>query len=310
MNTATPTQEIPVDKTTAVADLTDLLAKFTSHIGKRLPTDVTQKLGELREKEVNFLAKEVYESMRANQEAADKLDRPSCQDTGVIQYFLTAGASFPLLGELEEILQGATAGATKYGPLRHNAVETFEEKNTGTNTGSKIPWLDWEIVPNDDSVIIDVYMAGGGCTLPGKATVLMPGQGYEGVAEFVFDVITSRGVNACPPLLVGVGVSTSAETAARLSKKAILRPVTARNANEKAALMEELLTDGLNELGLGPQGLTGNNSVMGVNIESSARHPSTIGVAVSTGCWAHRRGRIKINADLTWEVISHQGFKL
>ena len=294
----------------AVADLTNVMSKFTAYIGKRLPTDVTQKLGDLREKEVNFLAKEVYESMRQNQEAADKLDRPSCQDTGVIQYFLTAGANFPLLGELEEILQEATAGATREDPLRHNAVETFVEKNTGTNTGSKIPWLDWDIVPGDDSVTIDVYMAGGGCTLPGKATVLMPGQGYEGVAEFVFDVITSRGVNACPPLLVGVGVSTSAETAARLSKKAILRPVDSRHPNDNAALMEQLLTDGLNELGLGPQGLTGNNSVMGVNIESSARHPSTIGVAVSTGCWAHRRGRIRINADMSYEVISHQGFKL
>ena len=294
----------------AVADLTNVMSKFTAYIGKRLPTDVTQKLGDLREKEVNFLAKEVYESMRQNQEAADKLDRPSCQDTGVIQYFLTAGANFPLLGELEEILQEATAGATREGPLRHNAVETFVEKNTGTNTGSKIPWLDWDIVPGDDSVTIDVYMAGGGCTLPGKATVLMPGQGYEGVAEFVFDVITSRGVNACPPLLVGVGVSTSAETAARLSKKAILRPVDSRHPNDNAALMEQLLTDGLNELGLGPQGLTGNNSVMGVNIESSARHPSTIGVAESTGCWAHRRGRIRINADMSYEVISHQGFKL
>ncbi len=299
-----------MDKDQAVADLTQVMSKFTAYIGKRLPTDVTQKLGDLREREVNFLAKEVYESMRANQEAADKLDRPSCQDTGVIQYFLTAGAKFPLLGELEGILMNATLGATKEGPLRHNAVETFVEKNTGTNTGSKIPWLDWEIVPDDDSVIIDVYMAGGGCTLPGKATVLMPGQGYEGVAELVFDVVTSRGVNACPPLLVGVGVSTSAETAARLSKKAILRPVDSRHPNENAALMEELLAEGLNELGLGPQGLTGNNSVMGVNIESSARHPSTIGVAVSTGCWAHRRGRIKINADLTHEVISHQGFQL
>jgi L(+)-tartrate dehydratase alpha subunit len=298
-----------IDRDAAIANLTELMAKFTAYIGKRLPTDVTQKLGELRDKEVNFLAKEVYESMRQNQEAADKLDRPSCQDTGVIQYFLQAGAKFPLLGELEAILLGATQGATRLGPLRHNAVETFEEKNTGTNTGSKIPWLDWEILPNEDHVFIDVYMAGGGCTLPGKATVLMPGQGYEGVAEFVFDVVTSRGVNACPPLLVGVGVSTSAETAARLSKKAILRPVTSRNPNDKAALMEELLADGLNELGLGPQGLTGNASVMGVNIESSARHPSTIGVAVSTGCWAHRRGRIKINADLSWEVTSHEGFK-
>ena len=300
---------VMLEKDAAVAQLTDLMAKFTAYIGKRLPTDVTQKLGELREKEVNFLAREVYESMRQNQDFADKLDRPSCQDTGVIQYFLTAGARFPLLGELEAILRGATEGATRDGPLRHNAVETFEEKNTGTNTGSNIPWLDWEIVPNDDSVTIDVYMAGGGCTLPGKATVLMPGQGYEGVADFVFDVITSRGVNACPPLLVGVGVSTSAETAARLSKKAIMRPVTSRNPNDKAALMEDLLADGLNELGLGPQGLTGNASVMGVNIESSARHPSTIGVAVSTGCWAHRRGKIRINPDLTYEVISHQGFK-
>jgi len=287
-----------MDKQAQVQDLTNVLSKFTAYIGKRLPTDVTNKLGELRSKEVNFLAKEVYESMRQNQEAADKLDRPSCQDTGVIQYFLTAGAKFPLLGELEEILSNATLGATKEGPLRHNAVETFDEKNTGTNTGSKIPWLDWEIVPERDDCVIDVYMAGGGCTLPGAAKVLMPGQGYEGVAEFVFDVITSRGVNACPPLLVGVGVSTSAETAARLSKKAILRPVTSKSANENAALMEELLADGLNELGLGPQGLTGNNSVMGVNIEHSARHPSTIGVAVSTGCWAHRRGKIRINSDL------------
>jgi len=299
-----------MDKQAQVQDLTNVLSKFTAYIGKRLPTDVTNKLGELRSKEVNFLAKEVYESMRQNQEAADKLDRPSCQDTGVIQYFLTAGAKFPLLGELEEILSNATLGATKEGPLRHNAVETFDEKNTGTNTGSKIPWLDWEIVPERDDCVIDVYMAGGGCTLPGAAKVLMPGQGYEGVAEFVFDVITSRGVNACPPLLVGVGVSTSAETAARLSKKAILRPVTSKSANENAALMEELLADGLNELGLGPQGLTGNNSVMGVNIEHSARHPSTIGVAVSTGCWAHRRGKIRINSDLTYEVISHEGFKL
>lgn len=100
-------------------------------------------------------------------------------------------------------------------------------------------------------------------------------------------------MNACPPLLVGVGVSTSVETATRLSKRAILRPVNSRNGNPNTAKMEELLEEDLNEVGIGPQGLTGNNSVMGVNIESSARHPSTIGVAVSTDCWAHRRGRVR-----------------
>ena len=296
-----------MNKDQSVQDMTDTMAKFTSYIGKRLPNDVKDKLAELRTFETNPLAKAVYTSMAENQEAADKLDRPSCQDTGVIQYFIKAGARFPLLGELEEILRHATEGATRMGPLRHNAVETFDEKNTGTNTGTNIPWLDWEIVPDDDGATIDVYMAGGGCTLPGKATVLMPGQGYEGVTDFVFDVITSRGINACPPLLVGVGVSTSAETAARLSKRAILREVGSSNANENAAKMEKLLEEGLNEVGIGPQGLTGANSVMGVNIESSARHPSTIGVAVSTGCWAHRRGKIRFNADLSYEIISHKG---
>ncbi len=294
----------------SVEFMSDIMTRFTSYIGKRLPKDVKDKQADLRKKETNSLAIEIYDTMAENQEAADRLDRPSCQDTGVIQYFVSAGAKFPLLGELESILRTATVEATKKGPLRHNAVETFDEKNTGTNTGSKIPWMDWDIVPDDDSCTIEVYMAGGGCTLPGSAKVLMPGQGYEGVADFVFDVITSRGVNACPPLLVGVGVSTSVETAARLSKKAILRPVDTRNPNDNAALMEELLTDGLNELGIGPQGLTGNNSVMGVNIESSARHPSTIGVAVSTGCWAHRRGTIKFNADLSYDILSHEGVQL
>lgn len=267
-------------------------------------------MAELQAAETNSLAKEVYASMSSNQEAADRLDRPSCQDTGVIQYFISAGARFPLLGELEDILREATLEATRKGPLRHNAVETFDEKNTGTNTGSRVPWLDWEIIPDSDSAIIDVYMAGGGCTLPGSAKVLMPGQGYEGVTEFVFDVITSRGVNACPPLLVGVGVSTSVETAARLSKRAILRPIDSKHPNANAAKMEELLEEGLNEIGIGPQGLSGKASVMGVNIESSARHPSTIGVAVSTGCWAHRRGKIRINADLSYDVLSHEGVAL
>ncbi|WP_298285468.1 L(+)-tartrate dehydratase subunit alpha [Acidocella sp.] len=294
----------------SVALMTDVMSKFTAYIGKRLPTDVKAKLAELRARETNDMANVIYDSMAENQEAADRLNRPSCQDTGVIQYFVTAGAKFPLLGELEEILRAATLGATRLGPLRHNAVEAFDEKNTSTNTGSRIPWLDWEIVPDDDGVTIEVYMAGGGCTLPGASTVLMPGQGYEGVVDFVFDVITSRGVNACPPLLVGVGVSTAAETAARLSKKAILRPIGSHHANPRAAKMETLLEEGLNELGIGPQGLTGSSSVMGVNIESSARHPSTIGVAVSTGCWAHRRGRIRFEADLSYEILSHDGVVL
>ena len=159
-----------MEKETAVQSLTETMAKFTAYIGKHLPTDVEQKLAELRARETKPLAKAIYLSMAENQDAAARLNRPSCQDTGVIQYFITAGAKFPLLGELADILAEATRQATREAPLRHNAVETFVEKNTGTNTGTRIPWLDWEIEPDDDGVTIDAYMAGGGCTLPGSAT--------------------------------------------------------------------------------------------------------------------------------------------
>lgn len=291
----------------ASRSLTDLMARFTGYVGKHLPQDVLDKLAELRAREEAPLSKVVYDSMFDNLEAADRLDRPCCQDTGVIQYFVRAGANFPLLGQLSEVLSDALRTATQDAPLRHNAVETFDERNTGDNTGSRVPWIEWEIVPDDDTVTIEVYMAGGGCSLPGAAKVLMPSAGYEGVVQFVFDVITSYGVNACPPLLVGVGVSTSVETAGMLSKRAILRPIGTHHPNPRAAEMERLLEEGLNEVGIGPQGLSGKSSVLGVHVESSARHPSTIGVGVSVGCWAHRRGTIRINADLSYEIVSHKG---
>ena len=138
----------------------------------------------------------------------------------------------------------------------------------------------------------------------------MPGEGYEGVTKFVLDRMTSYGLNACPPLLVGVGVATSVETAALLSKKALMRPIGSHNENERAAKMEKLLEDGINAIGLGPQGMGGNYSVMGVHIENTARHPSAIGVAVNVGCWSHRRGHIIFDKDLNYTITSHTGCEL
>lgn len=135
----------------------------------------------------------------------------------------------------------------------------------------------------------------------------MPGEGYEGVVKFVMDVMTTYGLNACPPLLVGVGVATSVETAALLSKKALMRPLKSRSENERAALLEDLLEEGINELGLGPQGMGGKYSVLGVHIEHTARHPSTIGVAVNVGCWSHRRGHVIFDRNLNYRVTTHSG---
>lgn len=285
----------------------DIMAKFTAYTGKHLPDDVLARLKELRAKEDTALAKIIYDAMFEDLKMADALDRPCCQDTGVIQYFVQLGTRFPLIDDIENGLREAVKRATIIGPLRHNAVEVFDEKNTGNNVGKRIPWIDWEIVPNRDDVRIYVYMAGGGCSLPGTAKVLMPLEGYEGVVKFVFDQITSYGINACPPLLVGIGIAGSVEVAAKLSKKALLRPLGTHNSNPRGADLESRIERGLNAIKIGPGGLSGENSVMGVHIEEAARHPATIAVGLSTGCWAHRRALIKINADLEYETISHKG---
>ena len=290
--------------------LTDMVADFVGHIGKKLPDDVVAKLEELGSKEDAALPKVLYETMTKNQGLAVELDRPSCQDTGVLQFWVKCGTNFPLIGELEALLKEAVVKATFQAPLRHNSVETFDEYNTGKNVGKGTPTVFWDIVPDSDQCEIYSYMAGGGCTLPGKAMVLMPGEGYEGVTKFVLDVMTSYGLNACPPLLVGVGVATSIETAALLSKKALMRPLGSHNENERAASMEKLLEDGINAIGLGPQGMGGKYSVMGVHIENTARHPSTIGVAVNVGCWSHRRGHIIFDKDLNYTITTHSGVTL
>lgn len=295
-----------MDKAQSVRNMTDTMGKFVALVGKKLPDDVEEKLADLRSKETSQLATTIYDTMFLNQKLAMDLDRPCCQDTGVLQFWVRCGAGFPLMGELEKILTDAVVEATIFAPLRHNSVETFDEYNTGKNVGKGTPTVFWEIVPDSDGVEIDVYMAGGGCTLPGKAMVLMPGAGYEGVTQFVLDVMTSYGLNACPPLLVGVGVATSVETAALLAKKALMRPVGSHNPNERAASLEKLLEDGINKIGLGPQGMSGNYSVMGVNIENAARHPSTIGVAVNVGCWSHRRGHINFDRELNYSITTHK----
>ena len=297
-------------KENGVKVLTDMVADFVAHIGKKLPDDVVTKLEELGSQESAALPKVLYETMTKNQGLAVELNRPSCQDTGVLQFWLKCGTNFPYINELEALLKEAVVQATFAAPLRHNSVETFDEYNTKKNVGKGTPTVWWDIVPNSDKCEIYAYMAGGGCTLPGKAMVLMPGAGYEGVTDFVLDQMTTYGLNACPPLLVGVGVGTSVETAALNSKKALMRPIGSHNDNANAAKMERLLEDGINAIGLGPQGMGGKYSVLGVHVENTARHPSAIGVAVNVGCWSHRRGHIIFDKDLNYTITTHSGVTL
>jgi len=124
---------------TQVQKLTDIIAQFVGFTAKKLPDDVIAKLEELSKKEDSPMAKVIYETMFRNQELAVKLDRPSCQDTGVLQFWVKCGTQFPYIDDLEALLKEAVVQATFSTPLRHNSVETFDEYNTGRNVGKGTP---------------------------------------------------------------------------------------------------------------------------------------------------------------------------
>jgi L(+)-tartrate dehydratase alpha subunit len=286
----------------------DTMTGFIDHMAKVLPDDISGALLRLRDAEKDEAALRVYETMFKNMELAAELDKPLCQDTGIVQFWVRCGANFPALNELEESLTEAVICATEETPLRPNCVETFDEKNTGTNTGTGAPTIWWDILPDRDDCEIYVYLAGGGSSMPGKAEVMMPSAGYEAIVPFVMDRAVEMGVNACPPLIVGVGVGNSVEVAAMNSKKALMRDVGSHNANPKAAELENMLEEGLNSVGIGPQGFGGAGSVMGVNLVNTVRHPATLAVAVNFGCWCHRRGRIVFDKELRSKSETHSGF--
>ena len=143
-----------------VPKMTDMMAKFIAHTAKKLPDDVVAKLEELRQKEDSPMAKTIYDTMFRNQELAAQLDRPSCQDTGVLQFWVKCGTRFPLIDDLEALLKEAVVKATFEAPLRHNAVETFDEYNTGKNVGKGAPTVWWDIVPRSDKC--EIYTNSGG----------------------------------------------------------------------------------------------------------------------------------------------------
>jgi L(+)-tartrate dehydratase alpha subunit len=190
--------------------------------------------------------------------------------------------------------------------LRPNAVNYFDEVNTGDNTAERIPWIHWELVPGCRDMEITLYFSGAGCSLPGKARVFKPSDGYGAIIPFVFDAVSGPGVNACPPLVVGIGLGHSMENAALLSKKACLRLHGTSHPHPKGAELERQILEGLNGLGIGAQGLPGRQVAAAVHLETSGRHTATIACGVSVSCYVHRRGIMRLREDLSCELLTYR----
>jgi L(+)-tartrate dehydratase alpha subunit len=287
-----------------------LVERFIALAAVRLPDDVYARLQAMRDAEDSPLQKTMYDSYFENLRQAALLGRPCCQDTGLPHFYLKAGTAFPHLDIAAAVLTAAVRRATASVPLRPNAVNFFEEQNTGDNTGERMPWINWELLPGSGELELTLYFAGAGCSLPGQARVFKPSDGYAAIIPFVFDTVAGPGVNACPPLVVGIGLGHNVENAAMLSKKACLRLLGTSHSHPKGAQLERSITAALNGLGMGAQGLRGKAAVLGVHIESSARHTATIACAVNVSCYTHRRAIIRFTNTLDYEVLTHRGAAL
>ena len=270
-----------------------------------LPQDVKEALQNAYRQEESEAGKTQLKAILNNIELAEKTRTPMCQDTGVIIFYLKAGAQVKGLNKIEEALRNATKRATKEVPLRPNAVNPFTQKNTGDNTGRFIPFIHWEIVPGND-IEITVFPKGGGCENVCALGMLRPGEGVKGLKKFVVDTIIKAGAKPCPPNIIGVAVGGGADIAMKLAKETLLRPLNQSNPDPKLAKLEKELYEAANSTGIGPMGLGGKFTVLGVHVEYAERHPASYPAAVAVQCWAARRASARIHPDGTVEYLTHK----
>jgi fumarate hydratase subunit alpha len=271
----------------------------------QLPSDVKEALTGARGLEGSEIAKGQLDAILANIELAERTSTPMCQDTGIIIFYLTVGAEFPILSEIASVLSKATKRATKEIPLRPNTVHPFTERNSGDNTGDYVPDINWEIVEGD-TLKITAFPKGGGsenvCTLG----MLKPGLGIKGVKKFILDTVISAGGKPCPPIILGIGIGGGSDIAMKLAKKALLRPMSRHHRNPEIAELEEEILKLANQTGIGPMGLGGDTTVLKVNVEYAHRHPASMPVGVAFQCWAARKASAEIWPDGRVEYLTDE----
>jgi len=270
-----------------------------------LPRDVKEALQRAYREEESEAGRTQLKAILDNVELAEKTLTPVCQDTGVIIFYVKAGGQAKDLDKIEDAVLSATKRATKEVPLRPNAVDPFTQKNTGDNTGRFIPFIHWEIVPGD-SIEITVMPKGGGSENVCALGMISPGQGVKGLKKFVVDAVINAGAQPCPPTILGVAAGGGADIAMKLAKAALLRPLDEPNPNPDLAKLEKELYEAANSTGIGPMGLGGKFTVLGVKVEYAHRHPASYPVAVAFQCWAARRASARINSDGKVEYLTHK----
>ena len=265
--------------------IAETVARLCVEANRNLPQDVACALHRAEETEPFAPAKDLLGLLRQNERIARESCMPICQDTGMAVVFAEVGQEVHITGSFEQAVNEGVRRGYVEGLLRKSVVgDPLRRVNTGDNTPAI---LHTRLVPGD-RVTITVAPKGFGSENMSRLAMLTPAQGVQGVKDFVVDTVCRAGANPCPPMVLGIGIGGDFEGVAELAKRALMLPLDQPNPDPFYAQLEQELLEAVNETGVGPQGLGGKTTCLGLHVLAGATHIAGLPVAVNVSCHVTR----------------------
>ena len=264
---------------------------------KILPPDVKAGFERLTATETDATAKQVLATMVTNIRVAEGTENLLCQDTGIPIYNVTLGSGLEVDGAaLKRAIRKGCERATREHPLRSSVVHPITRRNEHTSCGPGVPPIHIDFSDEPGKLTVEMIPKGSGSENNSWLRMAIPADGVDAIKTFVVDCVLDAGGKTCPPTIVGVGVGGTSDLCVALAKKAATRPLGTSCPDPEGAQLEAALTEAVNGLGVGPQGLGGDSTAFAVHVEIAATHITMNPVAVNMQCHSARRASAVISA--------------
>lgn len=272
--------------------ITETIAKMCIEANCVIAPEIKAAIETAKQTEESEVGKTVLDNLLENARIAKEKMVPICQDTGMAVFFVELGKDVHIVGKnlTDAINDGVRKGYTECYLRKSVVKDPLIRENTNDNT----PAVIYTEQTDGDKIKITYAPKGFGSENKSALKMLNPSDGEQGVIDFVIDTVRKAGANPCPPMVVGVGIGGTMDKAAYLAKKALTREITTENETEYYADMEKQLFEKINMLGIGPQGMGGTVTALGVNIEVFPTHIAGLPVAVNINCHATRHASVVI----------------
>jgi fumarate hydratase subunit alpha/L(+)-tartrate dehydratase alpha subunit len=258
---------------------------------KELPPDIKRGFDRLAAAETDAGAQRMLGTMMRNITVAEDTNNLLCQDTGIPVYNVWIGRGVEVDGTgLKDAIRRGCARSTKEYSFRSSIVHPTTRVNEQNSTGRGVPVINIDF-SKEESLVIEMIPKGSGSENNSWLRMAIPAEGVDAIKTFVVDCVLDAGGKTCPPTIVGVGVGGTADLCVHLAKVAATRALGSRCEDPEGAKLESALTEAVNMLGVGPQGLGGDSTAFAVHVETAATHITMNPVAVNMQCHSARRAR-------------------